>query len=187
MPRRGHDGSSLPKAKSEIFVDYVSGIPTLFISLSNSQRRAMASIEDHDSLAGKNFFISGGYAFYWDGEKSVPMHSLILPPREGKQVDHANRKRLDNTRDNLRYATPSENLANRFVYGVSGLKGVRKLPSGNYRVQVCSKGKLTNVGVYKHPIEAALLYDQWARQVHGRFAATNFPRMTVSRFSHFTI
>lgn len=40
------------------------------------------------------------------------MHDLILPPNDGFVVDHKNGNSLDNRRQNLRYATRSQNRVN---------------------------------------------------------------------------
>jgi hypothetical protein len=44
--------------------------------------------------------------------KKVHLHLRILNPPEGFQVDHMNRDKLDNRRENIRIVTPSENSRN---------------------------------------------------------------------------
>ena len=52
----------------------------------------------------------------WDKNRKtwtcILMHRLIVQPGEGLEVDHINRNRLDNRRENLRAVTHLENVAN---------------------------------------------------------------------------
>ncbi len=172
---------------SEIFVDEIHGEIILLVALRNSKKMALAPVSAYEILNGKCWFMSNGYAAYYEGGKSIFMQNLIMTKIQGKIIDHANRNRLDNRLCNLRYATYSENQSNRLFSGKSGFKGVRELPSGRFRVQVCFEGNTTSPGVFDHLIEAALIYDQWARVIQGEFAATNFPPIDVKRYSSFTI
>lgn len=59
--------------------------------------------------------------------KKVYLHRLILNARPGELVDHANRNKLDNRRENLRLCTKAQNAANAKKRGdarTSRFKGV---------------------------------------------------------------
>ena len=93
------------------------------------------------------------------------------PPDSNLEVDHINHDRLDNRRENLRWTTRSQNVANTTrQWASSGYRGVRKRKY-HYQVEVAGK----YIGIYKCPIEAACAYDQAAIETYGDFAILNFP------------
>lgn len=104
------------------------------------------------------------------------MHHLILPPVTGLVVDHINRNGLDNRRENLRYATKSQNLQNRgkTKKNTSGYKGVSwNIGINKWHVFVKTHGTRVNVGYYKHLKEAVIAYNQAAKKYYGEFAYQN--------------
>lgn len=114
--------------------------------------------------------------------KKIQMHRVILGARPGEQVDHINRDKLDNRRENLRIATGSQNQHNKAaillrkgketssVYkGVSWNRKKRK-----WWVGIAVNGKTIHVGRFNDEVEAAKAYDEAARRLHGEFACLNF-------------
>ncbi len=61
--------------------------------------------------------------------------------------------------------------------GLSRFKGVRRMGRARqyWRASISSKGKRHILGQFDSEEEAALAYDQAARQLFGRYAALNFP------------
>lgn len=112
------------------------------------------------------------------GNKSMKMHRFILGAQSGELVDHIDGDELNNTRANIRIATPRQNMHNRkSTQGSSTpFKGVfweRK--SGRFRVQIKANGECLYLGLFEDVIDAALAYDSAARRIHGEFARLNFP------------
>lgn len=64
--------------------------------------------EDHRLLKHFNWFLCNGYA----AAQKVYLHRVIMDPEPGMVVDHINRNKLDNRRENLRVVTHQENLQN---------------------------------------------------------------------------
>ena len=93
---------------------------------------------------------------------------------DGLQVDHINRDKLDNRRENLRPATGSQNKANKGPRQGKAFKGTDLLPSGRFRAQGGLNRKAVHIGVFDTEIEAARAYDAWAIIHHGEFAWLNF-------------
>lgn len=168
---------------------------------------ALCSDEDYDELMKYKWhrYLGNRHIYYAkrgaisDGTnklKTVLMHRQILGVLFDKsvQIDHKNRNGLDNTRENLRFCTPSQNAMNRTrrhessqYSGVTfrGLTSKKKAPNGEYYESVCTKpwrcgvtvnGKKIEGGSYATEIEAALAYDKLAIQYHGEFAKLNFPQ-----------
>lgn len=113
-----------------------------------------------------------------DGSRSTEMmHQRIQP--DAPAVDHINGNGLDNRRANLRTATQAENNRNRRIarnntsgfIGVSWYRRYRKWVA-SVRVGGISK----TLGYFDDPIDAAKARDLAALELHGEFAALNFPR-----------
>lgn len=91
--------------------------------------------------------------------------------------DHVNGDGLDNRRANLRPATRSQNMANRRKgSGASRFKGVYIHAPGRWKAQIRIGGKHTYLGLFDREEDAAMAYDERAREAFGSFAALNFPR-----------
>jgi HNH endonuclease len=80
---------------------------------------------DAKLLGPKNWTANnGGYANQRRGKEMVMLHHLILPRKPGFDVDHIDGDKRNNRRSNLRYATRSENLANRRQTGKTKAKRI---------------------------------------------------------------
>lgn len=104
------------------------------------------------------------------------MHSFILGTAPGTWSDHRDGNGLNNRRNNLRPATPSQNGANRRkVSGKSSrFKGVTLLSSGKWRALITVKGKRKYLGDNFISEElAAAAYDRAASAAFGEFALLN--------------
>lgn len=111
------------------------------------------------------------------GSKTIYLHRVIMPT--GEQIDHINRNRLDNRKENLRPCTRSQNCMNRIrklkfktskFHGVFWNKGNKK-----WRVRIKRKGIEKHVGYFLSEIEAAKQYDVVAKKFFKEFAFINFP------------
>lgn len=101
---------------------------------------------------------SDGYVQIWNDGQAYRAHILAwlfqtgeLPPK-GKEIDHKNRNRADNSWDNLRLVTRTGNNLNRDV-GKSGARGVYK--TGNcWFARITIEGKIIHLGTYDNFDEA---------------------------------
>jgi len=131
--------------------------------------------EDYESLPKSGWYVrkgSGGkvYAERHFGSQTRLMHNVLMG---GRGVDHINGSGLDNQRSNLRFATQSQQGANRrVVKAASGFKGVFKY-GNRWRAEITCQYKVYRSEKYKYPQEAALAYDKLATDLFGEFAATN--------------
>ena len=100
----------------------------------------------------------------------IMLHRLISKPNKGQIVDHINRIKTDNRRENLRLVEPLVNCLNRIpkVNGKSKFKGVAKQKN---KWQVYVNGKY--IGIFATEEDAAMAYDASVVKVFGEFATTN--------------
>lgn len=119
------------------------------------------------------------YAYAYINGKRVLMHRFLLNPPAGFSVDHIDHNGLNNQRENLRVATPSQNAANRRPCAkTSKFLGVSFDVSNRthkvWRSQITKNGKTRRIGRFYTEEEAALAYDRAAKEDHGEFANLNF-------------
>lgn len=136
---------------------------------------------DRDLVEGKSLSVVSAYACFNDREflhQAIVKRMGIYSP--DKQVDHKNRMKWDNRRENLRCVSTGVNGSNRTKSETNtnkwGYKGVT-YKDGLYRARVGYEGKKIEIGEYKTPQEAALAYDRKAIELYGEDnIILNFPK-----------
>lgn len=130
----------------------------------------------------KSCLTDWGYLHVWLFKngigKGYSIHRLVgihfLPNCENKEeIDHLNHDKLDNNVDNLRWATRSEQTANRTKWkntsskfvGVCFDKNNNKWKA-NIRCQKLNGGKQQHLGYFKTEEEGALAYNQFIIDNH---------------------
>lgn len=143
----------------------------------NTSRTGLIDIIDSDLITPSVNLHSDGYA----RKGSIKIHRIIMEriinskiPRN-KVVDHINRNRLDNRRNNLRLGSIEENKRNVGKFkGTSKYKGVSWKKSKNkWCAQIKTKGKVKHLGLFENQIDAAKRYNEEALLLHGNFACIN--------------
>lgn len=115
------------------------------------------------------------------GTPKTLMHVLIMGTRDGFQIDHKNGNGLDNRRENLRWATSAQNMQNARIRPnkQSGLRGVRRgTRAQKWSAAIRANGTRHHLGSFVTSEEAARVYDEAAKRLHGEFAQLNFPETT---------
>jgi len=120
------------------------------------------------------------YQGYIDGKpkyKTFKLHRLIMNAKPRIQVDHIDHKTLDNRKENLRMATPSENYKNRNSANsnnTSGYRNVSKIQN-KWVVQMQVDGK--NKQLKRFPLnqihEAGAYAAIMRKEIYGEFAGNN--------------
>ena len=148
--------------------------------------RAFVSAQDYPAVSAHNWHAqldrkkhgANCYARSWIREGSSLKHILLhvfIMGRAG--IDHKDGNPLNCTRDNLRFASQSQNTANQMARSSSGFKGAYKSASGKFVAEIgTGTGSVKYLGIFDTPEEAGLAYDAAARQRFGEFATLNFPR-----------
>jgi hypothetical protein len=111
-----------------------------------------------------------GYAIAHDGNGGyISMHRMITNCPKGMVIDHINHDSQDNTRENLRICTHSQNLGNAKIRkSKSGYKGVT-IKKNRFYVYCAKK----YIGSFKNIQDAAIAYNNAAINHFGEFALLN--------------
>lgn len=103
------------------------------------------------------------------------MHRVIMGEPHGMYVDHQDGDGLNNRRNNLREATPMQNMHNRRINAnnKSGFKGVSlHRRTGKWVAQIRINGEKTYLGYYQTPEKAHAAYCAASAKHHGEFGCT---------------
>jgi hypothetical protein len=155
------------------------------ITLKNSELVALVSDEDfewlnqwvwHLSKCGyvvRQKSVPGKTASGRQKRKNVTMHRLVLTTIAPLTVDHINRNRLDNRRENLRPATRSQQIQNRSINKIthSGYKGVHwHSLKEKWQARIKVNGVRKSLGYYDTKEKAHEAYKNAAIKYFGDFA-----------------
>ena len=152
------------------------------------------SSEDADWAKTRRWHLGDtGYAKTYSGRPGgtpLRMHRLIMGRvlgrelQAGEYVDHINGDKLDNRRENLRLVTKAQNGWNRKPPrdNKSGYTGVHfDVKRSRWMVYINVNGQRFNLPACATAEESAWMRDQYAVQLHGDYAQTNFDYLEVPR------
>jgi hypothetical protein len=108
--------------------------------------------------------------------KIVYMHRIVMEAKSDQFVDHIDGNGLNNSRENLRFATTSQNNMNQCKRSdnTSGHKGISWCPDRDkYQVYINIDRKRKSLGRYKTLEEAICVRDQAVKEHYGEFARDN--------------
>lgn len=109
-------------------------------------------LDNYNLLRGRKPYLINGYPCISIDNKHVKVHHLVMgKPRKGLEVDHINRDKMDNRRENLRFVSRQENNLNRGAWGKSGERCV-------FLDKTCKRNKPWKVEVKRHGKKFTLGY-----------------------------
>ena len=117
-------------------------------------------------------------------QKTILMHRVIMDAPKGTRVDHANRIPLDNSDENLRFATAAQNAANRKKRKDSKqpYKGVSLWRYGRWRAEIQVNGVRLFLGQFATAEEARDARETAACQLHVGFACDGNANVEAALF-----
>jgi hypothetical protein len=146
----------------------------------------LVDMDDHVLLSRHNWYVDDkGYARTSIGSKVIKMHQLVCPCRRGFIIDHINRNKLDNRKENLRQVNIQISNHNRERNNDTGYFGVKRSTRKDcYEVSMSHNSKPIWIASGKDIHELAILRDYAAWKLRGDLALLNFPNTDYEKFDH---
>jgi len=139
-------------------------------------------LSDCDKDLSEMLWTVTGPGYAYNKNNGGWLHRVVLSRMLGRslesieEVDHINRNKLDNRRENLRLANSSQNKINKDLQSnnTSGYRGIWLQCDGKkWGATLKINGKKKHLGVYPTKEEAAAAYDKAARDAQGEFFIGN--------------
>lgn len=150
------------------------------IKLANDRGVALVDDDDYEMLNQYKWRLNNRYIITnikinnkWIN-KSI--HRLIMNEPKEMYVDHIDHNSLNNQKFNLRIVTNSQNQMNRKKSKVSSsnFKGVYWYKRDKkWRAYITTNKKNYYLGVFKDEVNAAIAYNNKAKELHGEYACLN--------------
>ena len=148
---------------------------------SNTKEPFYFDLEDYDKIKDycwnktkKGYIVAGTLKPERDKTNKgvVSLHVLVMGEKEGYVIDHRNRKKNDCRKENLRYATHTENCRNISVAkdNTTGIIGVMRRKNNKYRSRIRVNGKLIDLGTYSNIEDAIVARLRGEKEYFGDFA-----------------
>lgn len=155
---RGHRALKLPICQSMAPADAIGRLPVF--DAGEVVAHALVSASDWARVSRLRWSLThDGYATTSTCGRALTMHRLVfgLTRGDGREVDHVNRDRLDNRRENLRGSDPALQAQNRGSHrgSTSTHRGVSLIrATGRWQVAVTVGGTRKYLGVFDDEHEA---------------------------------
>lgn len=140
--------------------------------------------EDADLVSSRGWHLSRrGYIAGKDHRRERPLHKLMIPVDSGFDIDHINRDKTDNRRENLRVCRHQKNCFNQKIRSTntSGFMGASFMKNaGKYECYIHYNGRKYYLGLFDSALDAAYMRDSAAKHFFGDYCNLNFPDREVS-------
>lgn len=148
-------------------------------------KKVLVDDEDFEKVNKYTWHLtSNGYVrtnYYKQNGKRGPLYLtryiLNIMEEDEIEIDHIDRNKLNNQKENLRYCDRSQNMWNQGPRSNRKYKGAYfHKQSGKWQSMIMYGRKMIALGLYETEIEAAEAYDVAAKQYFKEFAYLNFPK-----------
>jgi len=169
-------GSLLTRTRfdpNEILIKEDTAEVSLYNRLGEEVAKCVVDLGDADLISSHKWRLGKeGYAQTQVDRKTLRMHSLLLP--RVSPIDHADRDKLNNRRNNLRPSSKTKNAGNVGLTkrNTSGFKGVFK-QGDKFLAAITVQGTPRRLGVFENAESAAGCYDEGAVKIFKEYACTN--------------
>lgn len=144
--------------------------------------RAIIDKDDFDKIIKHKWHFNGGYAKTKINKKCVLLHHMIIKPDNEMYVDHINRNRLDNRKENLRLVNRTINGFNKGKQSnnTSGFVGVSWDASRNkWETHIKKNGKKKHLGRYTDIKDAVNARREAELEYYGEYRNPEYDKHTV--------
>jgi len=145
----------------------------------NTNFSFLIDTEDLQVVCGEMWYNNRGYV--WNPVYGK-LHRAIMKPRKDQIVDHKNKIRTDNRRENLRVCNIIQNNLNKSINkrNTSGYTGVYwDKEHKKWRAGISYCNKSINLGYFKVIQEAAKAYNRAASKLFGEYAHLNIIKEAI--------
>ena len=129
--------------------------------------RALIDPEDYERVSAIGSWSIDGSGYVVNGKYKIKLHQLIMGMKEGLEIDHINRNKLDNRKTNLRFVTHRENTLNRKT------KGWYQRPNGRWSAYIAPNGKMKHLGTFDTMGEAIDAHTKARQKAYGKYHIAN--------------
>lgn len=145
---------------NEIVVDGDIAEMTLYDKKGNSVAKTLIDTSMIEAVKEHRWYLNdNGYVRNNAGPKRLYLHQIIMgEPPKNKEIDHINRNRLDNRKENLRFATRQINVLNCGLQkdNMSGITGVYwNRTKKKWQAYIRVNGKQIYLGRFKRKRDAS--------------------------------
>jgi len=164
-----------------------------FALINDEDVEIVSNYKWHAHYDGYNWYAKTNIKGINGKQSMMAMHRLLMGciKGDGKIIDHKDGNGLNNQRCNIRFATPSQNVANKEktrgsskylgVYFSRVIRREFRKRTNDYRAwvstcwiaQIRVNGKIIHLGRHKEEKSAALAYNEAAKIHHKEFARLN--------------
>ena len=148
------------------------------IIYTKKREEILVDDEDYEFLNGLKWFIAGGYAKTSIKRKRSSMHIMLMGSniKDGYEIDHEDRNKLNNQKSNLRICTRAQNQHNtkKKSNTKNNYKGVNYVKRLNLYQSRCRMfGQDHFLGYFKSEIAAAYAYNKKSYELSPEFVLLN--------------